>query len=812
MSLREATLIRLSTLTQKWLNIKKPPRRGRRFDQNVVRKATPNSLVLANKNGPILVSPFNQGILRVYLQSVRHREAWWEQNSWAVDLANINRDGWRLEQAEDATLAFTLADGLQASFSVAAPAGLISYRIGPDLVLTAPLPPQTTKQWLLVDKRLPRPGGVRVFGLGENTPPMDKAGQRVVMWNTDNSAYRVGDTPLYKSLPVAVFQYIDGPALGLVFDNPGYAEFDFSADGKRLLYSVNDTELSYYLLLGPSLPEVMRQLTTLTGNTAPLPKWAFGYQQSRWSYAPSARLREIAAEFRNRDIPCDVLYLDIDYMDRYKCFTWGEGFADSQDLIRELHRHGFKIVVILNPGIKTEPGYHAYDSGVSRGVFVTDRNGKTAAKKVWPGSCYFPDFLNNSVGEWWAELIRDFAASGVDGIWCDMNEPSTFDCRRTLPPDVQHRLTDGTTFPHGRVHNVYSLMMCRATHAGLQENTRLPYVITRSTYLGGQQFAATWTGDNASDWDHFKAGIPMLLNLGLSGQPVTGPDIGGFRGTPSPELYERWILQGALYPYCRTHTSRGTGDQEPWSFGEKVEASARRAIKLRYRLVPYLYSLAYEAAQTGQPIMRPIFFHTPTAETLKPEYYETEFLLGPCLLVAPLMSPGSTRTYHLPPGQWYSWWCRKGRQGGQTYQTRPDEDTDLPLFVRENTAIPLYPDPLSHIPGRSLPSLELFITVTGKTEGLIVDYFDRDSLLAYAVKAAVRNGHLEISVDLIRKGDVPVEYQPPETLHFLLNHRLQQVEFGSSYRSHSVVPDPATDPWTRITVTGPAFPLRAVLS
>lgn len=805
MGLKDRLRLHISSVTQKWLNARFPPRGGRPFDRNRVEHTAPGAAVLVNRHGRITAGPFNDGVFRVGLESAYGEAAWSRHRPWAVDPARQNPDGWSFG-TEDDTLEFThrLTDGRQTRIRLKVAEGTLSAWIGPELLLADSLPPQTAGRWLLVNQRLPRAGAVRVFGLGENTPPMDKAGQTVVMWNTDKSDYEVGDNPLYKSLPVAVFQYAGGPACGLVFESPAYARFDFSADGKNLRYAVRDTELSYFILLGPTLPEVMAQLASLTGTPAPLPKWALGYQQSRWSYAPSGRVREIAAGFRNRDLPCDVIHLDIGYMDRYKCFTWGRGFEDHRDLLRELHGQGFKVVAILDPGIKVEPGYHAYDSGVRRGAFVTGKNGENLSRVVWPGPCHFPDFLNPAVREWWGDLVKDFVeSSGVDGIWCDMNEPSTFDLRRTLPPGARHKVAEPAALPHERVHNAYGLLMSKAVHDGLLRLTPLPYVITRATYLGGQKYAATW--------EHLRASIPMILNLGLSGQPVTGPDIGGFRGTPSPALYARWIMQGALYPYCRTHTCQDTGDQEPWSFGPEVEAAARRAIKLRYRLVPYLYSLLFEAARTGQPVMRPIFYDAPSAGTLRQEYYETEFLLGPYLLAAPLTDPAPTRTCHLPPGKWYSWWSRRERAGGRDYETDAAEDTDLPLFIRENAVVPLYPEPPSFIPDHSLGGLEVIITVEDRAEGLVVEYFDREALLAFPVRAVTRKGGIEVEVGLIRKGAVPPAYHPPETLHLLLNHRIRRLEPSSPHAAHSLAPDPANGAWTRITVTGPSFPFRGRL-
>jgi|GEM_PF-2281726 alpha-glucosidase len=798
------------SITQSWLNNRKMPRKGGKpLHNNTIEYSGLDCIKMSNENGIIQCSPFNQGIFRVYLRNNRTQHPWHDQNSWTIDLKNTGTSGWKFTKRENtASYSHSLTGKLTVKIEINAAKGTLSTQIGPDIIMTDSLAPQTAGEWLFINKRLIRPGIVKIFGLGENTQPMNKAGQKIIMWNSDRANYKKGCTPLYQSWPVAIFQYHNGPAFGLVFDNPAYAVFNFSRDGKDMSYNVEDTELNYFLLLGPTLPDVMEQLTTLTGGLKPLPKWALGYQQSRWSYIPSTRVREVAKQFRKRDIPCDTIYLDIDYMEQFKCFTWGKDFTDFKEMITDLHNQGFKVIPIIDPGLKIEPGYSPYETGIQQEIFITNKKGNPVTKKVWAGSSHFPDFINESAGTWWADLISKFAASKIDGIWCDMNEPSTFDCRRTLPGNVIHKLDGKLTVPHKKVHNVYGFLMSKATYEGLLKTTELPYIVTRSTYLGGQKYAATWTGDNSSTWEHYRASIPMILNLGLSGQPVSGPDIGGFKGTPSPELYERWILQGALYPYCRSHTSQGTGDQEPWSFGKEVEKSARDAIKLRYRLIPYLYTLLYRASREGQPVMRPIFYHAPTGEALRPEYYETEFLLGPHLLVAPLMDKAPTRSCYIPPGDWYSWWCREERQGGKIYRTTT-KDTQLPLFIQENAVIPMYPEAPAFIPDKSLDDLEIILTVKNEAKDIIVDYFDNKSLFAYKVAATAKQNKLEIKMDILQEGPIPAGYRPVKKLHLLLNHKTRKIKFHSIHGGYTVLPDTVNDSWSRITITNPVFPLKA---
>jgi alpha-glucosidase len=809
--LREQIVKEFLSASQKRLNLKRPPDKGLQFDNNKVMYEGPDAVILDNSRGKIAVSPFHNGVFHIHLQGKPCREPL--PNSWTVDLTKRNPAGWTYKRNKD-TIEYSikLPDGAVARVLLEIVDCSIYCYIGSDAAIIKLFSPQVNNNWFIIESSVICHDNVKVFGLGENTPPMDKAGQKIVMWNTSPIIYEIGSTPLYQSWPVVLFQQIEGPALGLVFDNPGYCEFNFSSDGKKMKYAVKDTELSFFLLLGPTMPELLRQLSLLTGKLPPLPKWVLGYQQSRWSYAPSARVREIAAEFRKRDLPCDVIYLDIDYMDRYKCFTWGAGFEDHRELIEELHASGFKVITILDPALKIERGFEPYEKGISQGMFVVYPNGAPVIKVVWAGPSHFPDFINQKVRQWWGEMVGEFAArSGVDGIWCDMNEPSTFDLRYTLPPQVVHSLPGIASLPHELVHNLYGYLMSKATYEGLLKTRRLPYVITRSTFLGGQKYATSWTGDIDSSWEQFRASIPMILNLGLSGQPLVGPDIGGYTGGPSPELYQRWILQGALYPYSRTHCRKNSGNQEPWSFGPAVEDSARRAIKLRYKLIPYLYSLLYKASVSGQPVMRPIFYHHPAADALKTEFYETEFLLGPSLLAAPLMDPVPTRSCYLPPGRWYSWWRKKELKGGQIYETTIEEDTDMPLFISDNSVIPLYPENISFIPNHSLDSLEIMVAVGDKAEGAIVEYFDRDGLLAFRVKFFRAGIYIEGTISLWRRGIIPEEYHAPVTLYISINHRVKKADFSPGCTVKFITPDPVNDLWTRICVS-PVFPLKMILS
>jgi len=398
---------------------------------------------------------------------------------------------------------------------------------------------------------------------------------------------------------------------------------------------------------------VLRGLGELTGTMQMPPLWALGYQQCRWSYTSADEVRRIADTFRKETLPCDVIWMDIDYMNGYRIFSFNnQTFPDPHGLNDYLHSQGFHSVWMIDPGVKFETGYPTYDTGEKADVFVKDKTGADFHGSVWPGPCVFPDFTRPETRTWWAGNYQPFLEQGVDGVWNDMNEPSVFDSpTHTMPEDTEHRGGgDLPAGPHLLYHNAYGMLMVRATREGLLQKRpdSRPFVLSRANFLGGQRYAATWTGDNVSTWDYLKASIPMSLTLGLSGQPFSGPDLGGFSGSPTPEVWGNWIAMGTFFPFCRGHAERGTPSKEPWAFGPDVEKAARIALGRRYRLLPYLYTLFQHASTTGEPIMRPLFFADPKDPALRAE--QNAFLVGDNLLVVPKWSGQVT----LPKGSWTS--------------------------------------------------------------------------------------------------------------------------------------------------------------
>lgn len=496
------------------------------------------------------------------------------------------------------------------------------------------------------------PAEADLYGTGEVTGGLLRNGYKITLFNKDAYAYHTADQ-LYQSHPWVLGVRKDGSAFGVIFDTTWKAELDLRS-GILFTTPRQAQDFPVIVIEGKDPQEVMIRLGDLAGTMPMPPRWSLGYQQCRYSYYPDERVREIADKFRTKRIPCDVIWMDIDYMDGYRVFTFDPNrFPEPEATNGYLHSLGFKSVWMIDPGVKLDPGYFVYDSGTEKDVWVKDADGNNYVGPVWPGDCVFPDFTMPKTRSWWAGLYDDFIAKGIDGVWNDMDEPSIFNDETdgTMPLDNHHR--GGSSLPSGphlQYHNVYGMLMVKATQRGIKEARpdKRPFVLTRANFLGGHRYAATWTGDNNASWQHLKWSIPMSLNLGLSGQPFSGPDIGGFLGNASPELWANWISVGAFYPFSRAHTIKGSENQEPWSFGEKTKKAARVALQKRYRLMPYLYTVFRQAHKTGLPVMRPVFFANPENISLRME--DEAFLLGSDLLVIPQWAESP----RLPEGVWRS--------------------------------------------------------------------------------------------------------------------------------------------------------------
>ncbi|MEM9896464.1 MAG: glycoside hydrolase family 31 protein [Bacteroidota bacterium] len=529
-------------------------------------------------------------------------------------------------------------------------------------------------------------GTERFYGLGDKTGKLDLMGTRRELWGTDCYGYGNETDPVYKNVPFFL-GLNKGIAFGIFFDNTFRTFFDFGQERKGVTsFWAQGGEMRYYFIYGPTLLEVVQKYTSLTGKPKLPPKWALGYQQSKWSYYPEAVVKNLAKEFRDRKIPCDVIHLDIDYMDGFRCFTWDHNkFPDPRRMIGELKEEGFKTVVIIDPGIKIDKQYHVYQEGIEGNHFCTRGDGPLLKGSVWPGLCHFPDFTNPKTRKWWATLFEGLAEDGVDGVWNDMNEPATFE-DGTFPFDARHDY-DGHPCTHRKGHNVYGSLMASSTRAGLEKNndSKRPFTISRSAYAGIQRDACVWTGDNVATWEHLKIANVQCQRLSASGISFAGSDVGGFIGTPSGELYTRWIQMAVFHPFFRTHSSGDHGDKEPWVFGEKYLTIIRRFIELRYELLPYIYTTFWEYASHGVPMIKSIglaYQNDPDALSR-----ENEFLFGNGLLVAPVCKEGcTTQKVYLPAGKWYDFWSFEPIDGKGLVEVSTPLDS-MPIFVKEGSIL-----------------------------------------------------------------------------------------------------------------------------
>lgn len=494
-------------------------------------------------------------------------------------------------------------------------------------------------------------GDADLYGTGEVWGPLRRNGDKNIFWNRDNGAYGAHEGKmLYQTHPWILGLRKDGSAFGIIFDNTWRSELQ--CDSLVTYYS--DGPACRVVVIQKENPaEVLKALASLSGTMELPPLWALGYQQCRFSYYPDTRVKEVADEFRNRNIPCDVIWMDIHYMDGYRIFTFDpERFPDPAGLNDYLHQKNFKSVYMIDPGAKVDSTYFVDVQGLENDYFVHDAEGKPFHGNMWPGDTHWPDFSMPEVRNWWAGLYKDFMAQGVDGVWNDVNEPAVFGGgdEMTMPDDNIHRGGDGRTAgTHVRYHNMYGYDMVRATRQGmLQANPdKRPFVLSRAGMLGQQRYAATWTGDNSSTVEHMKGSIAMTLNMGLSGQAFNGPDIGGFLENTTPDLLADWTSQGVYFPFVRNHSCEGTIDQEPWAFGPEVEAICREAINRRYMFLPYIYTLFREASVSGLPVMRPAFWADFKDLSLRSEQHV--FLLGDDLMIVPRFAE---KTSARPKGDW----------------------------------------------------------------------------------------------------------------------------------------------------------------
>ncbi len=536
--------------------------------------------------------------------------------------------------------------------------------------------------------------GESFYGLGDKPVDNNLRGKRFQNWVTDSYAYNRGTDPIYKAIPFYLGLH-HKKAYGIFFDNTFRSFFDFAHEKRNVTsFWADGGEMNYYFIYGPNMSEVVSNYTDLTGRPQHIPPlWALGFHQCKWSYYPESKVKEVANKFRELQIPCDAIYLDIDYMEGFRCFTWNkEYFPDPKRMVKELADDGFKTIAIIDPGIKIDNEYSVYKEALEKDYFCKRADGPYMKGKVWPGECFFPDFTNPEVREWWSDLFKELIEEiGVKGVWNDMNEPAVMDVPgKTFPNDVRHDY-DGNPCSHRKAHNIYGMQMARATYHGLKKFSypKRPFVITRAAYSGTQRYTSTWTGDNVASWDHLALANNQAQRMCMSGFSFAGSDIGGFAEQPNGELFTRWIQLGVFHPFFRVHSSGDHGDQEPWAFGKTMTDIVRKFIEIRYQLLPYLYTAFWRYADEGVPILKSlVLFDQNDPHT---HYRNDEFIFGEKILVCPILEPNAKgRRMFFPVGKWYNFWDNSIVEGGEETGVEADIDS-MPIFVKEGAIIPKYP-------------------------------------------------------------------------------------------------------------------------
>ncbi|WP_298457443.1 TIM-barrel domain-containing protein [uncultured Cellulomonas sp.] len=591
-----------------------------------------------------------------------------------------------------------------------------------------------------------------VYGLGEKTGRLNRRGRDFTLWNTDVLSPRASGEfthgrgaddprsdntstefdPYYVSIPFFYHQsHPTGAMAGAFLDNGYRVDYDFTAPDELVMHA-RGGQYTEYVFAGPTMPEILEAYTGLTGRTPLPPLWALGYHQCRWYDYTQDAVESLARRHREQDLPCDALWLDIDHMDGYRVFTWdAERFPDVPGMLARLADDGFRVVTIVDPGIKRDPGYPVYDDAVEQDVLCRTEGGDHYVGQVWPGDTVFPDFATERARTWWGRLNAEHVRSGLAGIWNDMNEPATGD----IAPEAMR--FGGGRFSHERFHNQYALLMAMGTTQGLlaERPDRRTFVLTRAGSAGIQRYAASWMGDNMSRWDHLGLSMPMAAGFGISGQPFVGADIGGFMGDTSPELLLRWMQYGTLTPFCRNHTVNTAIEQYAWSFGGAVLEAVRAAVQERYRLLPYLYACFVRAAQTGAPVQRPLVFDH--GDDVLARDLDDEYLLGPDLLVAPVVEAGTTaRQVYLPAGGWYDHHSGE-HHTGRRYVTAATPMEHIPVYVRAGAVVPRWTQAPPSTAGHHPQVVELHLYVP-REDGTHRSLLQEDDGLTFAALDGAR--------------------------------------------------------------------------
>ncbi len=570
------------------------------------------------------------------------------------------------------------------------------------------------------------PDDARIRGAGERTGPEERSGGSYTFRNTDAfkaecQGWCPQDDPLYLSLPTFLLNS-GGRTTGWIFDSPVTQSWEL---GKPANLS-GEGELPVLTWLpGPTPSEVAKQRQALWGAPARWPRWAFGWQQSRWGWPTDEAVTTVAEGYRSRGWPIAGLWLDIQAMEGFRSFTWDPvAFDGILPLLDDLEADGIRAVAIVDPGLKQDESWDIWQEAVAGEHLLGAQDPYIG--EVWPGAAGFPDFSRPETRNWWGGLVARPVADGIDGLWIDMNEPSDFSGPGGTVPDSLPVDGDGIPATMAWAHNAYGSFEAEATYEGLLAAApdKRPFVLSRAGYLGLHRHAGVWTGDAPSTWATLQTTLPMLLGLSVSGLPYLGSDVGGYCCDASAELFARWLQLGLLSPFFRGHAATNAREQEPWTFGEEVEGIAGNIFHLRSALLPTFESLSDLAVTEGQPILRPIWWDR--SDQAEAWYDQDLLMLGPWLLAAPVLTEGATsRSFTLPSGRWMDLTSAAVWEG-PTEVSFPTPLGALPLLLAEGAILPrsdrfdpadapLRPD------DAGLASLDLFPSSTPTSLPLIDD-------------------------------------------------------------------------------------------
>ena len=532
------------------------------------------------------------------------------------------------------------------------------------------------------------------YGFGEKPSPMGRRGYIIDNFNLDADFPHTEVTrKMYVSVPFGIsVNHRKESVWGYFIDTPYRTILDIgSRDWELMQTGVFRDDIHMYLFNGDTPGDILESYTDITGRHRKPPLWALGFHQCRYSYMSEKEAEHIGREFRDRDIPCDGIWYDIDYMEGFRVFTFNrETFPSPKKHFKAMKGMGFHPVCIVDPGVKADPPgvYGVCDEGTDEGYFLKDGQGDDFLGEVWPGDVKFPDFTREDVRSWWADQHKVLFEAGVEGIWNDMNEPALLDSRKTIPEEI-NCYDEGRWSGQDRMHNVYAIHEAEATIEAFEriKSDAQPFILTRGGSPGIQRHAAVWTGDNNSAWEHLRMSLGQIINLGMSGIGFCGADVGGFGENITPELMVRWFQLGAFYPFFRNHSGKETINQEPWVFGSDIEAACRTAVKLRYTLIPYLFEYMIRLHEKGTPVMRPVFWERPSVEYAN---IHDEFFFGDDIICAPVVEQAKRhRILYLPDGYWYDRESKQAETGSRMYETPLDK---IPVFHREGSVIPVHPD------------------------------------------------------------------------------------------------------------------------